>query len=122
MGAPGIGEAEPATESDLDAPGFVNHRGGKRGRRASGVGRPEGSEAAAATPRKRTRQSVPTDTAVGVDAQVALTSPSSSQKVQGRLSVSGVMVSVKDGRVLSRHLELKKAYGTGYRNILNTNT
>jgi hypothetical protein len=53
---------------------------------------------------------------------VALTSPSSSQKVQGRLSASGVMVSVKDGRVLSRHLELKKAYGTGYRNILNTNT
>jgi len=53
---------------------------------------------------------------------VSLLSPDKSQKVKGRVSASGVVVSVKDGRVLSRHLELKQMFSTGYRNAKNTNT
>jgi len=112
-------EADRGEGSDLESVSVT--RSGKRGRRSLAIGR---SEEAAAPPRnaKRSRPSAPTVAAAGDAEQVALTSPSSSKKVQGRMSDSGVMVSVKDGRVLSRHLELKKAYGTGHRNILNTNT
>ena len=49
-------------------------------------------------------------------------SPDKSQKIKGRVGASGVVVSVRDGRVLSRHLELKQTFSTGYRNAKNTNT
>ena len=45
------------------------------------------------------------------------------QKVQGRVNASGIVVSVKDGRVLGKHLELKlMGFTTSYRNPRNTNT
>ena len=50
-----------------------------------------------------------------------LLSPDKSQKIKG-LSASGMVVSVKDGRVLSRHLDLKQTFSTGYSNAKNTNT
>ena len=51
-------------------------------------------------------------------------SPDKSQKIKGCVSASEVVVSVKVGRVLSRHLELtgKKTFSTGDRNAKNTNT
>ena len=51
-----------------------------------------------------------------------LLSPDKSQKIKGRVSASCVVVSVKDGSVLSRHLELKQTFSTGYSNAKNTNT
>ena len=60
---------------------------------------------------------------------VSLLSPDKSQKIKGSrgsASASGVvvtsLVSIKDGRVLSRHQELKQTFSTGYRNAKNTNT
>ena len=41
---------------------------------------------------------------------------------KGRVSASRVVLSVKDSRVLSRHLELKQTFPPGYRNAKNTNT
>jgi hypothetical protein len=43
-------------------------------------------------------------------------------KVKGRVGANGLVVSAKDGRVLSKHLELKQAFSHGYRNPHNTNT
>jgi hypothetical protein len=43
-------------------------------------------------------------------------------KVKGRVGANGLVVSAKDGRVLSKHLELKQEFFHGYRNPLNTNT
>ena len=54
--------------------------------------------------------------------EVSMLSPDKRQKIKSRVSASGVLVSVKDGRVLSRHLELKQTFPTGYRNAKNTNT
>ena len=41
---------------------------------------------------------------------------------RAKVSASGVVVSVKVGLVLSRHLEFKQTFSTGYRNAKNTNT
>ena len=41
--------------------------------------------------------------------------------MKGLVSASGVVVSVKDGCVLSRHLEPKKTFSTGYRKAKHTN-
>ena len=110
-------ENEAASDSDLEA-APVNARG-KRGRRSAGFGRPDVSEAAATPGRKRHRASA--ESAGDAD-EVSLLSPDKSQKIKGRVSASGVVVSVKDGRVLSRHLELKQTFPTSYRNAKNTNT
>ena len=102
--------AEAAGEVDLEA-APVSARG-KRGRRSAGLGRPDVLEATA-TPGRATKRHMASAESAG---------PDKSQKVKGCLSASGVVVSVKHGRVLSRHLELKQMFSTGYRNAKNTNT
>ena len=112
-------EAEAAADSDLDsAPVIVR---GRRGRRSAGIGRPDagGIEGFATPGRKRPRASAET---AGEADEESLLSPDNSKKIKGRVSASGMVVSVKDGRVLSRHLELKQMFATGYRNPINTNT
>lgn len=70
--------------------------------------------------RKRQRGAADAD---GDAAEASLLSPDKMQKVQGRVNASGIMVSVKDGRVLGKHLELKQlGFTVGYRNPKNTNT
>ena len=64
----------------------------------------------------------PSSESAGDADEVSLLSPDQSQKIKGHVSASGVVVSVKDGRVLSRHLEPKQTFSTGYRNANNTNT
>ena len=95
-----------------------------RGRRSNPIGRSprEVSERTVATPSGRKR---PREAAEAVDdaAEASLLSPDKRKKVQGRVSASGLVVSVKDGRVLGKHLELKQmGFTTGYRNPKNTNT
>ena len=64
----------------------------------------------------------PSSESAGDADEVSLLSPDKSQKIKGRVSASCVVVSVKDGSILSRHLELKQTISTGYRNAKNTNT
>ena len=115
------GAVSDPSESDLaDAPTNASSR---RGRKANPIGRSarDASERAA-PPHSRKRQRGAADT-VGDAAEASLLSPDKMQKVQGRVNASGIMVSVKDGRVLGKHLELKQlGFTVGYRNPKNTNT
>ena len=52
----------------------------------------------------------------------SLLPPNKSQKIKGSISANCVVVSVKHCSVLSRHLELKQRFSTGYRNAKNMNT
>ena len=122
---PSGGEAvSDPSESDLaDPPANATSR---RGRRSNPIGRSprDASERAVPTPqsrgRKRQREAAE---AVGDAAEASLLSPDKLQKVQGRVNASGIVVSVKDGRVLGKHLELKlMGFTTSYRNPRNTNT
>ena len=97
------GAVSDPSESDLaDAPTNASSR---RGRKANPIGRSarDASERAA-PPHSRKRQRGAAD-ADGDAAEASLLSPDKMQKVQGRVNASGIMVSVKDGRVLGKHLE-----------------
>ena len=120
---PSGGEAvSDPSESDLaDPPANATSR---RGRRSNPIGRSprDASERAVPTPQSRKRQREAAE-AVGDAAEASLLSPDKMQKVQGRVNASGIVVSVKDGRVLGKHLELKlMGFTTSYRNPRNTNT
>ena len=116
------GAVSDPSESDLaDAPANASS---KRGRKANPIGRSarDASERAAvpAPPHSRKRQRGAADSDA---AEASLLSPDKVQKVQGRVNASGIVVSVKDGRVLGKHLELKQlGFTVGYRNPKNTNT
>ena len=57
------------------------------------------------------------------DAAEASLLPPDRKKVQGSVNASGLVVSVKDDRVLGKLLELKKlGCTTNYRNLQNANT
>ena len=57
------------------------------------------------------------------DAAEASLLPPDRKKVQGSVNASGLVMGVKDGRVLGKHLELKKmGFTTNYRNLQTTNT
>ena len=116
-----VSQAESPPESDLEAAPARS----KRGRKSAGVGRcwpasvsSAGAEAAATASRKRQR---PSAESAGNVEEESLLSPDK-KKIKGRLSASGMMVSVKDGRILGKFLELKQTFATGYRNPKNTNT
>ena len=120
-----VAPAESQPESDLDA---APPRG-RRGRKSAGVGRSDvsgaGAEAPATAGRKRQR---PSAESAGDVQEESLLSPDKT-RIKGRLtrlthglSASGMMVSVKDGRILGKYLELKQPFATGYRNPKNTNT
>ena len=109
--------------SDSDLGDALAKASSKRGRKANPIGRSarDASERAA-PPHSRKRQRGAAD-AVGDAAEASLLSPDKVQKVQGRVNASGIVVSVKDGRVLGKHLELKQlGFTVGYRNPKNTNT
>ena len=116
-----VAPAESQPESDLDAAPAQGRRGRKCGRKSAGVGRSDvsgaGAEAPATAGRKRHR---PSAESAGNVQEESLLSPDK-KKIKGRLSASGMMVSVKDGRILGKFLELKQTFATGYRNPKNTN-
>ena len=116
------GAVSDPSESDLaDPPASASSR---RGRRSNPIGRSprDASERAVPTPQSRKRQREAAE-AVADPAEASLLSPDKMKKVQGRVNASGIVVSVKDGRVLGKHLELKQmGFTTGYRNPKNTNT
>jgi hypothetical protein len=66
----------------------------------------------------------PADGAEPAEEELLNISPQASDKVKvkGRVGANGLVVSAKDGRVLSKHLELKQEFSHGYRNPHNTNT
>ncbi len=95
---------------------------GEEGKRILSADLPETPLNVPRPPNSRKRQRGAAD-AVGDAAEASLLSPDKMQKVQGRVNASGIMVSVKDGRVLGKHLELKQlGFTVGYRNPKNTNT
>ena len=100
-------EAEAASDSLEAAPVSA---GGKQGRRSAGFGRPDTSEAAETPSRKRHRASA--ESICDADG-VSLLSPDKSQRIKGRVGAGGLVVSDKDGRVPSRHLDLKQTFPTG---------
>ncbi len=119
-------EAEPAAaEHDAESGSDLAQSepsSRKRGRRSSTVGKPlkaSPAEEATTAVRKRPKKSEPTDDDTE---DMSLLSPSTKGKAKGRVSASGLVVSAKDGRVLSKHLELKQMFGTGYRNPANLKT
>ena len=113
------------SESDLAQLDTTSAR--KRGRKSSAVGkslRESPGEAATTAVRKRPKKSVSEPASDGTEEsrETSLLSPSTKDKAKGRVSASGIVVSAKDGRVLSKHLELKQMFGTGYRNPANSKT
>ena len=76
------------------------------------------AEPAATAGRKRNRTSVES---AGNVVEESLLSPDRT-RIKGKVAASGMVVSIKDGRVLGRHLELKQTFATGYRNSKITNT
>ncbi len=121
-------ESEPAAaeldESESDLAQLDTTSARKRGRKSSTVGkslRESPGEAATTAVRKRPKKSVFEPASDGTE-ETSLLSPSTKDKAKGRVSASGLVVSAKDGRVLSKHLELKQMFGTGYRNPANSKT
>ena len=97
----------------------------KRGRRSISVGRASTNQTASAgrRPSKESAPSAPADDAEPAEEELLLSPQASDKvKVKGRVGANGLVVSAKDGRILSKHLGLKQAFSHGYRNPHNTNT